>query len=61
MSSNKELHEFIGSWMNVSIFKIFTKLPFEGGKEMSKIKWIPSSSIITIGILKIQTLEKNYY
>lgn len=47
--------------MNVSIFKIFTKLPFEGGREMSKIKWIPSISIITIGILKIQTLEKNYY
>lgn len=36
--------------MKVSIFKIFTKLPLEGGREMSKIKWISSISIKTIRI-----------
>lgn len=41
----KEIHEFIASWMNVSIFKIFTKLSFEGGREIGKIKWILGISI----------------
>lgn len=47
--------------MNVSVFKIFTKLLSEGGREMGKIKWILSVSIKTIGILNVETLEKNYY
>lgn len=34
----KEIHEFTASWMNVCISKIFTKLSFEGGREIGEIK-----------------------